>query len=400
MSKYGEIIQAIHEGRNVFVTGQAGTGKSFILNRLRSEIPYMVVTASTGAAAVNVGGTTIHSFSGIGIGTKPASVIASNMWPQKIDEIIGCQILAIDEISMLSGKLFNLINKVFKYVRNDDRPFGGVKLVCIGDFLQLPPVSRDTQEKFAFESESWDECGFINIVLEKIYRQNDINILEILGRARFGKMTEHDERILNNPQQDHDEDIIRLFARNKPAQQFNDAKLNQLPGKRYFFKADDYGSPKHIESLNKYSLCPQHLFLKLEARVMLLINKDVSNGLINGSLGHVVELNNQFVTVQFDNGAEMNFQKEVVCKIEKGEQTLAHREQIPLRLAWAISIHKSQGMTLEKVKIDMGGIFEYGQGYVALSRAKSLTGLYVQNLRYKEVIAHPKAIEFMERIGK
>lgn len=400
-----DALDAIRAGENVFITGQAGTGKSFLLNQLRREFRHMVVTASTGAAAVNVGGTTVHSFAGMGICNKPAETVVMFMNEMRQTLINSTELLAIDEISMISARTLDYFNRVLQLVRGNEEPFGGIQVICIGDFLQLPPVQQrgKPEEGFAFESEAWEMAEFHPIILEKIYRQDDPKFMEVLGRARIGAMLPDDVETITMTDfsiQPENEAVIQLFAKNQPAIQYNQAKLNQLKGSPVQFLASDTGKEHHIKTLDKNCLAPKELYLKPGARVMLVINYDFKRGLINGSMGIVQEINKpmQLVTILFDNDELLTIGRCVCGQMEEKGRLLAEREQIPLRLAWAISIHKSQGMTLSNVHVDMMGVFEFGQAYVALSRAKDLKGLKVMNLFIEDVKAHPKAVEFMEKI--
>lgn len=401
LGQYSRVVNTIRTGRNVFITGSAGTGKSFILGKLRETFPEMDVTSSTGASAMNVEGVTIHSWAGIGIGQVSAENLMYQIKPESFNNIKYCKLLAIDEISMINENIFNLLNEVFKLVRGSKRPFGGIQLVVIGDFLQLPPVSDDEKEqRFAFESYSWKEAGFANILLSKCYRQEDPLFLDLLGRVRYGVHTQDDITTLASTNKfGMLKDPIQLFALNKPADSFNLDRLREVKGPSHFYEGEDRGTTKGLEALNRYSLVPKDLFLKVGARVMLLINYNQGLGLINGSTGYVKETRENGALVAFDNGQEEFFIKQTVKKVTVKNEVIARRDQLPLRLAWAISIHKSQGMTLTKVNIDMQGIFEFGQAYVALSRAKTIEGLRVLNLRAEMIKAHPRAIEFIQNLN-
>jgi len=403
---YKEILSLISQNKNVFITGQAGTGKSHTLTRLKHDLPELVVTASTGVAAINIHGQTIHSFAGLGYGLKSAKQIASSMRLEKKYKIKDCTLLAIDEISMLSAETFNLINTVFKLIKSTDLPFGGIQLIVIGDFLQLPPVSKDNQAiNFAFESTAWKEANFINKVLTKQYRQQDINFLSDLNKVRLGDITTID----NTSEITIDtNNAVHLFALNRIADAHNKTKLDSLRGAEYHFQAIDIGFTSMVEKIDKDCLVPKDLYLKIGARVMLLINKYIDLGLSNGSLGEVIDIINAseyqhaIVKVRFDNGIEVLLGYEVVAKIidknKTRNQELASREQIPLRLAYALTIHKAQGLTLDSVCIDCNGTFECGQIYVALSRVRSKNNLIIKNLKPNMIKANKKALAFYKEL--
>lgn len=419
---YNKILSLVQSGKNIFITGAAGVGKSFYLNQLKQDLPDLVVTATTGVAAINVEGFTIHSFSGIGIGNRSAKQTAYSMHPEQKLKIIHCSKLAIDEISMLNADIFDLINEVFKIVRYkySNLPFGGIQLIVIGDFLQLPPVEKDGKEpKFAFESVSWKEANFQVVNLTEQHRQKDTAFIEELNKIRLGEMIEITSTSI------HD-NALHLFALNHFADEYNKNKLNEIKGQIYHFEARDSGNPYNIASIDKNCLVPRNLYLKIGARVMLLINKYIEIGLINGSIGNITKINNNTVTVQFDNGANLDLFYEKVAKImgtdteyhsypkevdgktilesteikKENKIELASRTQIPLRLAYAVSIHKAQGLSLDKVCIDFSGTFESGQAYVALSRVRSKTGLSVKNLRPNLIKANKKAVEFYKNMSK
>lgn len=385
------MMKAIEEGRNVFITGSAGTGKSFLLNELRNKYD-ITVTASTGAAAVNVSGTTIHSFSGAGIGDRPAQDLVYRLRNDKREAILACKMLAIDEISMLSAEMFDLVDEMFRIVRRNNSPFGGIQIIAIGDFLQLPPVAKDGECRFAFESPAWEKASFYTVLLDKAYRQTDTRFLAALNDIREGKQVDISSCV--KP----DKDAIRLYALNRLADSHNLAELRKLKTAQYYYLGTDYGDPAGIAMIDKHSPVPKELFLRTGARVMLLLNKEIDLGLINGSMGTVEELLPGAVTVKFDNGIKYTVMQEVVSRIVVNKQEIARREQIPLRLAWAVSIHKAQGLTLDRVYIDCQGMFEAGQVYVALSRVRGMEGLTLVNFDPQMIRANEKAVKFYRKL--
>jgi ATP-dependent DNA helicase PIF1 len=396
MSDYAKVKELIDKRRNIFLTGSAGTGKSYMLNEIKRDYPGIQLTASTGIAAVNINGTTIHSFAGIGIGDRPVRDIYENMFNGISSRIKYVKMLAIDEISMLSGRVLNLIDEVFRYVRCNDEPFGGIQMIVVGDFLQLPPVTESGRKDFAFKSSAWRDAKFENIVLDKVYRQDDTDFVDVLDKIRFGKD-------LNEINFTHGKEfegkVLNLFALNQHANIVNKKRLATLPSELVTYKAIDEGTSSALRTIDNNCLAIKNLQLKVGARVILLINKYIEKGLINGSSGIVRELSPNYVQVEFDNGEVQDLGFESVSKIVVGKKTMAERTQIPLRLAWALSIHKAQGMTLDRVHIDMRGIFEEGQAYVALSRVRSRAGLSVVNLDNKTIRANKDAVEFMQSIA-
>jgi len=414
---YIKIKDAVKSGKNVFVTGSAGTGKSFILNKLKKEFN-LEVTSTTGMAAVNVGGQTIHAWAGVGICNLPVEFAVKGILKKSnlAKRIRNTKILAIDEISMLDAQTFDYLNSVFKAVRACNLPFGGLQVVLFGDFFQLPPVEK--AGGFCFESAGWKELSLENIVLKKIYRQSDGNFANILNDIRQNslKNSELDAFLArNNVEIPAGKEVLHIFATNEAADNFNTKKFNELKTTPQELGAKDIlmkneeadriiSSPQEAEelsiarrniweTLDKYCKAPQNLVLKKGCRVMLLKNLDFEQGLINGSCGVVKEISQDGVYVIFDNGATKTI-KPHEFEYSKDGKLLAKRVQYPLRLAYGITIHKSQGMTLDEVFIDFSRIFEYGQAYVALSRVKSLKGLYLKDFNPRKIMANPRIVEF------
>lgn len=416
-----KIKELIKNGENIFITGSAGTGKSFILNKLKKEFK-IEVTSTTGMAAVNIGGQTIHAWAGVGICNLPIdyaikSIIKKSSLAKKIKN---AQILAIDEISMLDAQTFDYINTVLKAIRSNNKPFGGLQLILFGDFFQLPPVEKNGG--FCFESSTWTDLNLKNIVLKKIYRQADSNFAQILNDIRQNNLKKEDLNAFyqqNNRPLPQNKDVLHIFATNEAANNFNLQKFNSIPAEPIELVAKDIimkneeadklvtsteeaqnlsqARKKIWDTLDKYCKVAQTITLKKDCRVMLLKNLDFDAGLINGTCGNVEDINDDGIIVKFDNG-ELKLIKREEFDYTKDGKLLARRIQYPLRLAYGITIHKSQGMTLDKVFIDFNRIFEYGQAYVALSRVKSLNGLYLKGFTPQKIMTNPKIIEFYNNL--
>lgn len=406
------ILKEIESGHNVFITGSAGTGKSFLLKHIieyfKKHHKTLAVCGSTGIAAVNVGGVTLHSWAGIGLATEPVEEVAKRLIQSEskgFRNIKTIDHLAIDEISMISASLLDYVNELFQIIRKSDKPFGGMQIITFGDFLQLPPVSNDEKlERFAFHAESWKAAQFRCHVLKKVFRQEDQEFAECLNSVRKGIITPQVSAILNEcyKRKDAFSEInpVILHTHNKNVDAINIGRLNGLDGELMVYGAIDSGSPRGRKVLEKCIL-PERLELKEGAQVMLCVNLDVGNGLANGSLGIVTDFEKSFSrrvpVVKFSNGHEqtIDFHR---WEVRENSELIAERMQIPLRLAWAITAHKSQGMTLDKVVIHLAGVFEYGQAYVMLSRAKSKEGLFIANGNKQCIRAHPDALKFYEEI--
>lgn len=395
-------LELLQQGRSVFVTGSAGTGKSATLQKIRASLP-IAVTASTGIAAMNVGGSTYHSWSGIGYGGDPEAILKrlSNFVKERIR---AASYLALDEISMVSGFEFDTLSFILSHVRADSRPFGGITIAMFGDFMQLPPVESDGG--LAFESETWDELKPEVCNLTKVYRQVDPAFQRLLEEIRFGKMSKASVELLASRiglTDDNPERVpIKLYSTNVDVDRENERKLAEIPGDPVVSVAQDWAAhPTLLSDLTKNCRWPGTLNLKVGARVMLLLNMDVAGGLANGSMGLVSAFIDNRVQVVFDNGAVVEIEKQ---KFEKksaepssdgwSEKVVASRTQYPLRLAYAITTHKSQGLSLDKVEVYLADCFAAGQAYVALSRARSLEGLFIGSSRKGCIKCDRKAARF------
>lgn len=401
--KQNKALDILKTGANVFLTGEAGSGKTYTITQfieyLRGEnIPY-AITASTGIAATHIGGTTIHSWSGINIkkelSDEDVDKILSNQFTY--DKITRTKVLIIDEVSMLDGQFLNDLDLVLSKARNfmSDSAFGGIQIVMVGDFFQLPPVSKDRSATFAFESESWKKANLKVCYLTEQHRQNDPVFLEVLTAIRQRRVTEKHKEIIkkNKPSKIP---TTELFTHNKEVDSLNDLELMKLKTEQMEYKMTSSGIPFLVDTLKKHCLSPENLRLKIGATVMFTRN-NFDEGYVNGTIGEVIGFNG---CDDFDSNLpiiETNDGIRVIVKradwtIEEKGITKAKISQFPLRLAWAVTVHKSQGMSLDAAKIDLSKTFEYGQGYVALSRVRSLDGLHVTGVNELTFEMHPKVI--------
>jgi ATP-dependent DNA helicase PIF1 len=428
-------ISAIKKGRNVMITGPGGTGKTTIINHLKDvlmdPVRYLGVTAMTGAAAVLIGGTTLHSYLGIGLGKDSEDDLVKKInGREKLKrKWRDTNILVVDEVSMLPADLFDKLNRIAKRVRRRSEPFGGMQLVFGGDFLQLPCIKGS----FCFESKAWKECGFEIFHLTKIMRQADKQFQACLNRARFGEMTEEDfeyvtqsdDRRVGKPLKEKIASMeikpTRILCENVDVNEINQTKLEQLPVEEIYkykykieYNLDNYESRVHhfmFKDITKLCNAQPTLCLSVGAQVMLLVNMDVKQGLVNGSRGVVT----RFIECKTCNskGEEKIQYKPVVrfkdgeivmnrhgYEVKDGKYLVATIFQIPLKLAYAVTVHKSQGMTLDSAIINLKGVFEYGQAYVALSRAKDVNNLFLKNVTKSAFKAHPKALEFYRQFER
>jgi len=404
------ILAAIRDGRNIFITGVAGTGKSYTLGRIKEEFrdKGLHLTASTGIAAVQIGGRTLHSWAGLGTGKAPVEELIANMMSGRgarlRRKIKNAKILAIDEISMISGDLFDKLNQLLKHVRQRKAPFGGLQLVLVGDFLQLPPVSRD-ERVFCFESEAWTEATPAVFILKNVFRQENAEFINLLHHIRRGDLNDAHLALLegrrNLPLPENVLPTI-LCTHNHQAEDINRSHMEQLAGrgKKYVMKSS--GNEASQEFLRKNCRAAEELVLKQGAQVMMLKNTFQEDGISNGSLGVVEEFTDKgFPVVRFANRRKMTIEPEEWLAeeydlVEEKMVTTASIRQIPLLPAWAITVHKSQGMTLDYIQCDLGSAFEEGQVYVALSRVKSLEGLFLKDFKPHLIKANAKVVAFYE----
>ncbi len=403
-----EIIQKIKKGKNLLLTGPAGTGKSTIVKALKDYFKYrLAVTSTTGISALNIGGGTIHSFSGIGIHSEPdavATIAAQMNWGKVRKRIQTTDVIVVDEVSMLSEKQLVLLDLVFKRACMNDLPFGGKTMVFVGDFLQLPPVvKRGETNNWIFNSETWKKAEIENVHLYKIHRQTDPEFLRHLISLRFGWCDEATNQFFQSrtfEESQIEPTTLRFFSTNLEAERFNLTNLNNLPGEVRVHKAYIDGISEHyIKQIKQNTLAQEVLDLKVGARVMFLSNYKPEGSddylWVNGSLGTVVDYKLRNPVVELDeSGQRVTVEKYTWKLLDWADNELACFEQIPLKLAYGVTIHKSQGLTLAKAVIDCRRIFADGQAYVALSRVKTSDGLFLINWNPKLVRADQEAVQW------
>jgi len=423
------------EGKNVFITGPGGSGKSEIIRKIYenalSKNKKIQVTALTGCAAVLLGckAKTIHSWSGIGLGNgsiySNICKITNSFYKKKIWKEI--DILIIDEISMMSLKLFDMLNEIGKTIRKNSKPFGGIQVIFSGDFYQLPPVGDDDDvdtSRFCFESEEWNnvfQC-VCQVQLVKIFRQNDDVYASILNQIRQGKIKRKScDLLMQYVGRKIDEDIIvkptKLFPTRSKVDFINNTEMQKIEGsfKEYKIKQNidlpllegevkqnisTQDRDRELNFIQNNLMCENILRLKIGAQVMCIVNMETPCGrsLCNGSQGIVMKFNevNGLPIVKFNNGVEITMSYYVWRSENIPGIGIS---QIPLILSWALTIHKSQGSSLDTAEIDVGsGIFEAGQTYVALSRVKSLNGLYLSSFDINKITINKKVKLFYEKL--
>ncbi len=383
-------LEIMISGESVLLTGPAGAGKTYILNQFirlaKHDGKHVSVTATTGLAATHLGGTTIHSWAGIGVQDELPSGFADHIAKGRREIIEKTDILVIDEISMLHDFRLDMVDEACRLVRKKpDVPFGGIQIIMSGDFFQLPPINRGDSRAggFVVNSAVWEELDPTVCYLEEQHRQDDEQLIEILNALRDGTLRRHHaEALLARVEQKPDPgiELTELHTVNLDVDSLNDKKLAQLSGDEIFYTQSTTGSANYVENLQRSVLAPATLRLKQGALVMAVKNA-LDRKYVNGSLGVVVafEPATEYPIVKFHNGREMTIQPDT-WELRDGDKKRASISQIPLRLAWAITVHKSQGMTLDSARIDLRKAFVEGMGYVALSRVKSLDTLFLHGI--------------------
>lgn len=400
-----EALQILQTGANAFLTGEPGSGKTHTVNAyvqwLRERGIEPSITASTGIAATHVGGMTLHAWSGIGIKEylTEADVDAITSKEHVARRIHKTQVLIIDEVSMLSGSVLSMAERVVREVKRTHLPFGGIQVVLVGDFFQLPPITKTGTPDFAFMGPAWRSLNPLTLYLSEQHRTEDPKFLSVLTGIRKGETDPNDVgRIVSRESllEDVPADVPRLYTHNADVDKENSDKLSALPGSAKSFRMETSGAPVLIESLKRGCLSPEMLSLKEGAVVMFTKNSPFGN-FVNGTLGTVVrfERGTNYPVVETRDGREITVAPHEWV-VEEGGKIKAKISQVPLKLAWAITIHKSQGQSLDAAAIDLSRAFEYGQGYVALSRLRSLQGLHLLGWSEQALKVHPDVMQMDE----
>lgn len=398
-----QALALLKMGKNVFLTGEAGSGKTYLLNQyiryLKENKVDVAVTASTGIAATHIQGSTIHAWSGIGI--------KDTLSDKELEKLAGdsrikrnyrkTKVLIIDEISMLHPHQLDMVDRIARTLL-ENKPFGGMQVVLCGDFFQLPPVNSGkiiSEKKFAFESLAWEQGDFHVCYLNEQHRQQNDPLHHILNDIRSGKAGEHTKIPLRTRYKKEPEGGTRatlLYSRNVNVDHINERELSALSGVEKSFPMASHGHHTLVDSLKKSCLAMENLRLKIGAEVMFIKN-DAQGRYVNGTRCVVTGFERRDgwpVVRTYDGDTIMAMPEE--WKYEDHGSVRAAIMQVPLRLAWAITIHKSQGMTLDAVEVDLGDAFEPGMGYVALSRVRRLSGLKLMNLNEMALRVHPKIL--------
>lgn len=397
-----QALTILKTGANVFLTGEPGSGKT---HTIRTYMSYLreygiepAVTASTGIAATHLHGMTIHAWSGLGVkntlNAYDLDAIATKEY--LVRRIKATKVLIIDEISMLSAQTLSMVDVICRTIRGVPEPFGGLQVILVGDFFQLPPIGAfGSEPQFAYQSPSWKNLKLITCYLSEQHRQDDISLLSLLSAIRTNSIEDfHHEELQSRTRPDKkvSDSVTQLFTKNVSVDTLNDKKLAELSGREELFMMTSKGSKALVEGLKKGCLSPEELRLKKDAAVMCTKNNPQS-GFANGTLGTIVdfEKGTRFPIIKTRDGRRITITP-MEWVVQEDGKIKAHISQIPLRLAWAITVHKSQGMSLDAASMDLTDVFEYGQGYVALSRVRTFAGITLRGYNQRALEVHPEVL--------
>lgn len=393
-----EALTILKTGANVFLTGEPGAGKTYTINQyvawLRQRGIEPAIAASTGIAATHIGGMTIHAWSGIGVKKSLSDWDLEALLEREplVKRVRAAQVLIIDEVSMLDANILTLVDQAVRTIKNSVRAFGGMQVVFVGDFFQLPPVNKDSERtQFAFESAAWERANPITCYLSEQHRQDDDEFLSLLAAVRSGDVEELHYEILQARATEPKGQVTQLFPHNADVDTINNAELAKLDGTERSYTMLSQGNANLIEALKRGCLSPELLVVKQGASVMFTRN-NFEQGYVNGTLGTVESFTDTGLPVVRTRQGKRIEVDMAEWRVEDGKRVLAKISQVPLRLAWAMTVHKSQGMSLDAAAMDLSQSFEYGQGYVALSRVKTLSGLFLRGFNNRALEVHPQIL--------
>lgn len=396
-------FEILRSGENVFVTGGAGSGKSFLLRHFMRELDpkQMPILASTGAAAVLLGGRTFHSFFGLGImeGGPDATFERASKEGRVQKRLRQVEGFILDEVSMIPRSALETAERLARSARESSLPWGGMRVIVVGDFAQLPPVSRTGPREWSFLSPVWQASGFQSVWLKQNQRVHEADFLDVLADVRQGQVTSRVRSYLDAQIREHDQDdkSIRLFPRRDQSEIFNQRELAEISAPEVHVDSIYLGLEKHIEILKKSAPVPSRLTLKEGCRVMFLQN-DPQKRWVNGTRGTVVDITPEKITVEKESFRHVTVEKTQFSMLDAEGNAVASVIQFPLNLAYATTIHKSQGATLDELWVNLSSLWEPGQAYVALSRLSSARGLRLLGWNPKSFLVDPQVVNFYNQL--
>ncbi len=402
--KQAEALDILKLGHNVYLTGAAGAGKTYVLNQFISYLKEsginVGVTASTGIAATHMNGMTIHAWAGLGVADSLGEINMEKLLQksQLKKRLRESKVLIIDEVSMLHGKRLDMVDAVCRAFKDASKPFGGLQVVLCGDLFQLPPVTRGGPVDFVFQSKAWSEMNLKICYIDEQHRQEDQVLLDVLNAIRGSTVDDShfeylQQRFLPKPKERL---AVRLYTHNADVDDINVAELSSLPGATKRFTMTSSGNKRAAEGLVANCLAPEMLELKQDAEVMFVANNQ-NGAFVNGTLGRVVGFADDDTPIVKTADRTVYVQPHT-WKLVDGDRSVAEVTQLPLRLAWAITVHKSQGMSLDCAEIDLEKSFEPGMGYVAISRVRGLEGLYIKGINNIALQVHPLISKFDKQL--
>jgi len=395
-------LEMCQSGENIFLTGGAGSGKSFVIREFMKDQneKQMPILASTGAAAVLLGGRTFHSFFGLGIMEGGADATFQRLLNDgaTLNRIKKVEGVIIDEISMIPGEAFRTAEMIAQVARESSLPWGGMRIIAVGDFGQLPPVTKHGQKRdWCFLTETWRKTGFQTCRLHFNQRIQDNGFLQVLDDVRHGRMTELVKEFLQEHTKFHDEDHpgTRLFPRRDQSEMYNQKKLAEINEDEHVIDSIYLGEKRYVDVLGKNAPVPQQLKLKLGCRVLFLKN-DMQKRWVNGTRGTVTDIQADHLVVRKDGGREVKVEKMSFSLLDADGNVKASVIQFPVNLAYATTIHKSQGATLDELWCDLGALWEPGHAYVALSRLRDPSGLHIVRWHPRSFFTDPAVEKFYD----
>jgi ATP-dependent DNA helicase PIF1 len=400
-------LDLLLSGENVFLSGGAGSGKSYLIRAFMQKVSSaeMPILASTGAAAVLLGGRTFHSFFGLGImeGGAEAAYDKATRDQRTMKRIAKVEGFVLDEISMIPGVAFETAEKIARAARGSSLPWGGMRIIVVGDFAQLPPVTRTGARDWAFQTRLWKESGFSNCMLTHNHRVEDRDFLDVLADVRVGQVTSQVKDFLESRlcENDPGDDSTRLFPRRDQSEIFNKSELAKIDSKQYVIDSIFIGEQRFVDILKKSAPVPEQLVLKKGCQVMFIQN-DPQKRWVNGTRGIIVDIETDKITVEkrFENrsGRDVTVEKSMFSMLDAEGNAKASVINFPLTLAYATTIHKSQGATMDRLWVDLSRLWEPGHAYVAMSRLRQGTGLRLLSYTPRSFLVDPKVLEFYQSL--